>query len=229
MAEENIIYTVPAEKLTAIGDAIREKRNITDGITVEDMPMQIGLIEAGSPSPGNGYHILFDRINPDVNLPVEVQYVAGQPLNLDKESGMLNAVSAGSDDRYSTTAKKVSRIWYRIGPIDLRPYSKISPILFYRKADAQSDYNIWVRCVISETDSVEDVVQYAFDDTDNRVLIVYNSSSSYLFHFLNDGYLPDPLPFDRGYIWWGFDTNNASWTNARTQLHFGTMVGILKN
>lgn len=38
-------YTLESETLTAIADAIRQKRDITDEITPLDMPMQIGLID----------------------------------------------------------------------------------------------------------------------------------------------------------------------------------------
>lgn len=44
------LTAVPTQLLTDIADKIREKRDITTPIKVEDMPMQIGLIEGGSDS-----------------------------------------------------------------------------------------------------------------------------------------------------------------------------------
>ena len=41
------MYAVPAEKLEDIADAIRQKRDITTPLTVDDMPLQISLIESG--------------------------------------------------------------------------------------------------------------------------------------------------------------------------------------
>lgn len=41
------LYTVPVEKLTSIADAIRLKRDMVDEMSVDDMPMQIGLIGGG--------------------------------------------------------------------------------------------------------------------------------------------------------------------------------------
>lgn len=40
-------YTVDSDRIKDIADAIRLKRDITDEMTLEDMPMQIGLIEGG--------------------------------------------------------------------------------------------------------------------------------------------------------------------------------------
>lgn len=39
------MYAVSKEQLTDIADAIRLKRDITDEMTVDDMPMEIGLID----------------------------------------------------------------------------------------------------------------------------------------------------------------------------------------
>lgn len=41
------MYAVKKEQLTDIADAIRLKRDITDSLSVDDMPLQIGLIDGG--------------------------------------------------------------------------------------------------------------------------------------------------------------------------------------
>lgn len=40
-------YAVPEDKLTAIADAIRLKRDLTTDMTLDDMALQIGLIDGG--------------------------------------------------------------------------------------------------------------------------------------------------------------------------------------
>lgn len=42
------MYAVPAEKLEDIAAAIRRKRDITTPLTVDEMPLQIGLIDGGA-------------------------------------------------------------------------------------------------------------------------------------------------------------------------------------
>lgn len=46
-ADPDTMYTVPGQALIDIADAIRVKRDTVGAISVEDMPMEIGLIDGG--------------------------------------------------------------------------------------------------------------------------------------------------------------------------------------
>lgn len=54
-------YTVDSDRITAIADAIRLKRDIVDEMTLDDMPMQIGLIDSGSGG------VLTGTVTPEAN------------------------------------------------------------------------------------------------------------------------------------------------------------------
>lgn len=55
---DDALISVPKGQLTAIGDAIRAKRDTAAPIEIPDMPMEIGLIEGGGG--GGGLELIYD-------------------------------------------------------------------------------------------------------------------------------------------------------------------------
>lgn len=93
MADTNKAYAVKGETLYNIAETIRNKRDIADEITVDDMAMQIGLISGGG-GIQNGYIKFNDNISAFIgyysgtSADIGSQYVFGSSSVIETQEAM---------------------------------------------------------------------------------------------------------------------------------------------
>lgn len=230
----NELYTVQEQSLTDIALATRVKGNTSELMQVTEMPQRIRDIIGGG---AGGATIINGQ-------PAEIIHARG--FNLYPTVANTSNIIWGSTESdknegvwaVKTMADKAnSRAWLCVGPVDLSKYSYIHANFFKQEYE-----NIHVRLFTSDQNTYSGVSKQAWGiptggytsttelgvngDVDITHEIGHHKNfAAAAYSIALALHNPDPT---HQYIWWGFDTNNASWDNHRHYFYFISLWGILK-